>query len=190
MITKSMLNESKKAFLEDKKELANVVIKKEEAVDEIFRALNDYFEKIAGKPLNKSDSKRLAILTHSISDIERVGDHANNIVELFERKRKEKLKFSKYAMDELKDMFEKVENVYTKAIISLKEDNPEVAAQIDAIEKEVDRKEKEFEQNHIKRLKKRICNPSSGIIFVDTLRNLERISDHATNIGHAVIAGF
>ncbi|MDD5086861.1 MAG: Na/Pi cotransporter family protein [Candidatus Nanoarchaeia archaeon] len=190
MITKSMLNESKRAFLEDNKELANVVIKKEEAVDEIFRALNDYLEEISQKPLNKKDAKKLAILSHGISDIERVGDHANNIVELFERKKKEKLKFSKYAMDELKEMFEKVEKVYEKAVIALKDDDKNIAEEIDEIEDEVDKKEKHFEENHIKRLRKKICNPSSGIIFVDTLRNLERISDHATNIGNAVIAGF
>ncbi len=190
MITKSMLNESKKAFIEDKKDLVNIVIKKEDAVDEIFRVLNEYLEEISQRPLNKEDAKKLAILSHCISDIERVGDHANNIVELFERKKKEKLKFSKYAMDELKEMFEKVEKVYEKAIIALRDDNKNIAKEIDEIEDEVDKKEKQFEENHIKRLRKKICNPSSGIIFVDTLRNLERISDHATNIGNAVIAGF
>jgi phosphate:Na+ symporter len=190
MITKSMLNDSKKVFLENKKELVHVVVKKEEAVDEIFRALNNYLEEISQKSLNKKDAKRLTILSHSVNDIERVGDHANNIVELFERKRKEKLKFSKYAVNELKEMFEKVENVYEKAIIALRDDDKNIAGQIDELEDEVDKKEKQFEENHIKRLRKKICNPSSGIIFVDTLRNLERISDHATNIGNAVIAGF
>ena len=72
----------------------------------------------------------------------------------------------------------------------MKDDNKKIASEIDELESEVDAKEKEFENNHIERLKKKICNPSSGIIFVDTLRNLERISDHATNIGNAVIAGF
>jgi phosphate:Na+ symporter len=93
-------------------------------------------------------------------------------------------------VNELKEMFEKVENVYEKAIIALRDDDKNIAGQIDELEDEVDKKEKQFEENHIKRLRKKICNPSSGIIFVDTLRNLERISDHATNIGNAVIAGF
>jgi len=127
---------------------------------------------------------------HSVGDIERVGDHVNNIVELLERKNKEKLKFSKYAMKELRSMFESVEVVYDKAIIALKNDDKAAASEIDGLEMEVDRKEKEFEHNHIERIKKKICNPASGIIFVDTLRNLERISDHATNIGNAVISGF
>ena len=127
---------------------------------------------------------------HSVGDIERVGDHVNNIVELLERKNKEKLKFSRYAMKELRAMFESVEAVYDKAISALKDDDKAVASEIDGLESDVDKKEKEFEHNHIERIKKNICNPSSGIIFVDILRNLERISDHATNIGNAIIAGF
>lgn len=189
-ITQVMLKESEIAFLENRKDLIDIVIRKEEAVDEIFRSLNNYLEEISHKSLNKKDTKRLAILTHSVGDIERVGDHVNNIVELVERKNKEKLRFSKYAMEELRIMFEKVENVYGKAVNALKDDNKKIASEIDELESEVDAKEKEFEHNHIERLKKKICNPASGIIFVDTLRNLERISDHATNIGNAVIAGF
>ncbi|MBU4284543.1 MAG: Na/Pi cotransporter family protein [Nanoarchaeota archaeon] len=189
-ITQIMLKESKIAFLEGRKDLIDIVIRKEDAVDDIFEALNNYLSKISEKSLNKQDTKKLAILMHSVGDIERVGDHVNNIVELVERKNKEKLKFSKYAMKELEVMFEIVENVYDKAVIALKDDDKVVASEIDELEMEVDRKEKEFEHNHIERIKKKICNPASGIIFVDTLRNLERISDHATNIGNAVIAGF
>ena len=93
-------------------------------------------------------------------------------------------------MKELRAMFESVEAVYDKAITALKNYNKSVASEIGELEMDVDKKEKEFEHNHIERIKKNICNPSSGIIFVDILRNLERISDHATNIGNAIIAGF
>ena len=189
-ITQIMLKESEIAFLEGRKDLIDIVLRKEDAVDEIFRALNDYLSRISEKSLNKQDAKKLAILMHSVGDIERVGDHVNNIVELLERKNKEKLKFSRYAMKELRAMFESVEAVYDKAITALKNYNKSVASEIGELEMDVDKKEKEFEHNHIERIKKNICNPSSGIIFVDILRNLERISDHATNIGNAIIAGF
>ena len=189
-LTYEMLKDCIKIFKDKDKELIRLVLKKEDAVDNMFRSISGYLVKISQRELSKEDSRRLSILSHSIRDIERVGDHVNNLVESAERKFKEKLIFSEEAEKELEIMFEKVRVVYEKTITALKEDNKELAKEVIILEDDIDKFEDKFEKSHINRLKEKTCNPASGIIFVDILRNLERISDHATNIVNTIRFGF
>jgi len=109
---------------------------------------------------------------------------------LAERKIKSKLVFSETANREMSIMFDEVKRVYKNAIKALKENDERSAKITLKLEDDIDEKEKEFEANHIRRLEKGICHPASGIIFVDTLRNLERISDHSRNVANSVVVGF
>ena len=185
-----MLDLSMKAFEEGDKKKFITIKKEEEAVDELHGLIDRYLAKIGEKDLSQEQMKIHATLHHSIADIERVADHAHNIAELAETKIRNNVQFSEYADDELRITFNKVKDGYDKAINVLENRDEEFGRRVLDIEREIDVLEKEFEENHYKRLREGVCKPEAGPIFVDMLRNLERISDHAHNIVNAVLTGF
>ena len=149
-----------------------------------------FLNEIRFEDLSDRELKKLACLKHSITDIERVGDHANNLVELAEKKRKGALQFSEEAKDEIATMFTKTKLIYEFALTALADENREMIQRVRKLEDEVDNLQRVFEENHVRRLENKMCNPLMGIVFVDILRNLERIADHSTNIANAILLGF
>jgi len=115
-------------------------------------------------------------------NIERVGDHTENLAELTEEKISENLPFSDQALNELKFMFSKVQTSLLKSITALKNGDLNLALEVTAKEDEIDKIEQELRDHHIDRLNQGICYPESGVIFLDMISNLERIGDHANNI--------
>ena len=111
-------------------------------------------------------------------------------MELAERKIKKALTFSKIAKEEIATMCAKAKMIYEKALVALESENEEVVKAVRKTEIDIDRLQRVFESNHIRRIENKICNPLMGIVFVDILRNLERIGDHSTNIANAVLLGF
>ena len=189
-IVHSMIVDSKKIFLQNEKKLIKIVAAKEDSVDEIDKILDSYMTILSEKSMPVKDSEKLAGLMHAITDIERVGDHINNIVESAERIAKEKIDFSKDALQDLGRMFDAVESIFGKTVRALKGEDGGLIKQIFDDEGELDRMEKEFEAGHMKRLENNRCSPAAGVVFVDVLRNLERIGDHSDNIAHMLLVGF
>jgi phosphate:Na+ symporter len=189
-ITCEMLDKATSAIVEDQEEAIGKVKRMEEAVDEINEAVDRFLDEIRSEDLSEHELRVLACLKHSITDIERVGDHANNLVELAERKQKGTLKFSKEAKDEIETMCMKTKLIYKSALTVLADPNREVIQKVRNLEDEIDNLQRVFEENHVRRLENKICSPLMGIIFVDILRNLERIADHSTNIVNAMLLGF
>jgi phosphate:Na+ symporter len=189
-IVLGMIGDSKRIFLNNEKKLIKVVSAKEDSVDEIDEILDAYMTILSEKSMPVKDKEKLAGLMHAITDLERVGDHLNNIVELAERKEGEKVKFSTEAINDLRVMFEAVENIFGDTVKALKGEDGGLIKKIFDEEGEIDRLEKEFESAHMARLDKGACDPHAGVIFVDVLRNLERIGDHSDNIAHMMLVGF
>lgn len=189
-LTSEMLGKATLAIQDDKKEAVAKVKELEGIVDEIYHTLDKFLDDSRFSNLNEKELKKLAYLKHSLNDIERVGDHANNLVELAERKMKKALQFSEDAKKELATMCSKTKAIYEKALVALEGGNEEVVRTVRGLEEEIDRFQRVFEANHIRRLENKVCNPLGGIIFVDILRNLERVGDHSTNIANAVLLGF
>lgn len=185
-IALSTLDHSIKAFKENDLKLVKVVEKEEDAVDELDNAIEAFLVKITRRELSKSQAKRVAALVHSISDIERVSDHANNIGELTERMVREKLAFTEPADRELNEVFKKSRDSYMKAVRVIASGDRVLAEKVFDLEREIDGLTKQYEQNHFDRLRRGTCDAGAGVVFVETLRNLERISDHARNIALAV----
>jgi phosphate:Na+ symporter len=189
-LTYEMLEKALSALQQDKKEAIAKVKELESIVDEIFHAIDKFLNDSRFVNLNEKEFKKLAYLKHSLNDIERIGDHANNIAELAERKQKRTLAFSVDAKIELDTMGIKAKMIYEKALTALGTEDEEVVKTVRELEEEIDRLQRVYEANHIRRLENKICNPLMGIIFVDILRNLERVGDHSTNIANAILLGF
>jgi len=192
-ISAKMLEMSIEALLTENQKLPKIVYKKEESVDELHDEIDHYLEMISsskGKELTKKDSEHLARLNHSITDIERIADHAVNIAEYAEYRVKNNIKFSNFAKKEVNKLYKKVKSALDKSILSLKKTDRELAEEVLKIEEEIDMMEKKFNEEHMKRLKEGICAPTAGVVFIEILRNLERVGDHATNIANAVLVGF
>ncbi len=185
--TIEMIILSKSALLSRNLDDALKVIRFEDEVDESCRSTEDFIDKIREEELNKEDAiwriKLLAILT----DIERVGDLASNIAEFVVDKLKNGIIFSDDAVRELGGMFDLVEETYSTAIDSLKTKNKDLARVAEKLEDDIDILERKLKASHVERMRIGICDPQADTIFVETLRNLERIGDHADNIAYDVI---
>lgn len=189
-IVKEMLNSSEQALMTGKQQFILPVLKNEESVDELDNVIENYLTKISNQPLSKRQSQHIAVLIHSISDIERVADHTHNIAELTSYMRKEKIQFSRDAMDELQNIFNTAKQSYIDAIKVLDNQDEKLAREVLDLEIAVDQMQRELERNHLERLKTGVCRPEAGPIYLDIIRNLERISDHAHNIAYVTIFGF
>jgi phosphate:Na+ symporter len=189
-VTASMLSCSRKALFENSPRDIALVKENEKLVDELDDKIEVFISKISREALSKRQQAHLSVLLHAISDIERVADHANNISELAELKINKKIDLSEAAMEELLIVFDKADASLELCRKIIAEDRPDIIKQILSFEKEVDKLVAEFEANHIMRLEQNQCQPEAGPVFVDILRNLERITDHTHNVAYAKRFGF
>lgn len=186
-MVESMLNDVMMSFIQNDLNILKSVYLKEGVVNTLEKEITKYLVLVSQRSLSPMQSKRLTDLLNIVNDIERVGDHAENLAELAEEKIDEKLPFSEKALDELKYMFSKVHFSLNKSISALKNRDIELAREVALKEDEIDKIEKELRANHINRLNQGICYPESGVIFLDVISNLERVGDHANNISLMVI---
>ncbi len=182
----AMLEEVYTAFVNSSTEEIAPSARKEETINLLERAIVDYLARLSQESLSTEQSDRLAALLSMSSDIERIGDLAENIGELAEYRAEHRLPFSEEAADELHDMYQKVHDLAMDAIGLLESNDIQRATALLAAENEVDAMEKNLRLQHIHRLNTGTCFPASGIIFLDLISNLERVADHASNITEAV----
>lgn len=176
-----------KSFMEKSEEYTSEVFHKEKIINGLEKDIIGYLVELSNAPLTDEQQKRVNILFNLVNDIERIGDHADNIAELAQIAIDEKLEFSDVAMEEYGIIFAKAHKVLKTALEAF-ENNDILTAKIAIkLEEEVDSLEEEYRANHIGRLNKLECSPASGVIFLDMLSNLERVSDHSFNIGLYVL---
>lgn len=188
-IAETMLEDSRKGLFDKDKKAIRMVFRKEEQVDSLDNEIERYLTKISEKSLSKNQAREVAVLLHAISDIERVADHTHNIAELAGYKNKKKITFSPEAIEELNQIFNTSNESYTK-VIDVLEGKIKLIQEVLDLEVKADFLQKKLEKNHLERLKKGMCKPEAGPIYLDIIRNLERISDHAHNIACAIMLGF
>lgn len=188
-IVNESLNRSKNAIINlDAKDL-EYVLKKEKQINALERDIIQYLSELLNAPLTDHQHVVVTTLLNAVNDLERVGDHAENIVELAQYRIDNKVKLSASAVEELEYMFDRVSKAYTISLNAFKAGDNLIAEEVFVYEDEIDKLEKEYRSNHIKRLNDKGCNATAGIVFLDTISNLERIGDHASNIAEAVIEG-
>lgn len=163
------------------------VKQKEGVINKVCDSVSEYLVELCSYNLNDRDSETVTSLLNTISDMERIGDHAENVVELAEEMANEGISFSETALTELAEMTEATLGSYDNAIRALELDDVQYAVKTTYLEDRVDRMEKELRAGHITRLSNAECSVSAGIHFLDLLGNLERVSDHAMNIAQVVL---
>jgi phosphate:Na+ symporter len=181
------LDTSVRAFLETKEELVYKVFDIERKVNELSKATLEYLVKLDKVSLTNYEKDKLVVLMNSINDIERVGDHADNIAELVLYKIENKANFSEQAVNELTEMFNDTMNTFQASLNALKSIEVEDCNKVIDIDSRIDEMYKILRKNHIERLNTFVCEPNAGVIFLDIIGNLERIGDHSSNIAESIL---
>lgn len=122
-----------------------------------------------------------------VNDIERIGDHAENVVEAAIQKRDHDLSFSKEALSDLSSMLDMVITITTYSIEMFSKNSQTHLQEILDLENHIDQMERDLQQKHIQRLTNGECSPEAGMIFSDIVSGLERVADHATNIAFSIL---
>lgn len=175
------------AVLENDPDKALQVQAREETIDKMAEAISGYLVKISNLSLNSAQHALVNDLFYTVSNVERVGDHAENLAELAKFKVENNLVFSDTANKELEGIMELVTNSFVYSIKAREDQDLADARRAREFEDMVDNVEDELRQKHIERLTQGLCKPAAGVVFLDILTNLERISDHADNIAEYVL---
>lgn len=175
------------AIINEDENAIKQVFNTEEVINFLEREITGFMVALSNTSLSEEQSELVSGLFHVVNDIERVGDHADNLAELAQYKIDNKLPFSESAISQLTEIYETVKFAIDSSIEAL--ENTDFIKAEDVIETEgkIDELEKRFREDHIDRLSRGICNPVSGTVFLDILSNLERIGDHANNIAQMVL---
>ncbi|WP_226036914.1 Na/Pi cotransporter family protein [Aquibacillus saliphilus] len=166
---------------------SEVALQVEGALNNLDREITDYLVQLSGTPFTDAESAKHSALIDSVRDIERIGDHFENIIELVDYKISNKVIITEQAQADLNEMFDLTLNTVKQAIKALGEMNREEALEVVKKEEKIDQMERAYRKKHIIRLNEGACSGTSGIVFVDILSNLERIGDHSVNIADEVL---
>jgi len=158
------------------------VIENENSIDIFEDKIGSYILKISSKDLSETDSKIVSMMLHTIGDLERISDHAVNIVEAAEEMHKKKIMFSDQAVKELKVMIKAVNEILDMSIRSFMTADVSLAKCVEPLEDVIDQLRNELKSRHIERLRSGKCTIELGFILQDLLTNFERVSDHCSNI--------
>lgn len=185
-ITLDNLREAVDALLNNNEEKAKKVYKVEKVIDAHQKVIDAYLIKINNLSLTEKQHQIINNLFYTVSNIERVGDHAENLAELAIEKVDNDLHLSDSAYGELTDICKITVESFELAIRARETENIELIKKVSDIEKAVDKLKDELRQKHIDRLSQGLCSSENGVVFIDALINLERISDHSLNIANYV----
>ena len=170
------------AVMYNKYELIDVVLDTEKHIDDHVSNLSDFLVKLSNDGLTDRQSQQIKDLMYTVIDLERIGDHAENLAELAGKLKDGNMTFSEVGVEDLKHMREAVEGAVDSAVTARETGNMDMVRRSFRYEDEVDSLEEEIRDKHIERLSRQECNSETGVIFLNILTNLERVSDHAINI--------
>ena len=159
----------------------------EGAINNLDHKITEYLIEISSMSISSLDSVHHVALMETVRDIERVGDHFENIIELIDSLESNRVKISDEAMDDLAEMFTLTIDTVERAVESLNKGDLDLARTVLEKEDLIDKMERKFRKQHILRLNEGTCTAQAGMVFVDIVSNLERIGDHAVNISEVVL---
>ena len=158
----------------------------EDALNFLNKNITAYLTKLMSKDITRADERALGSYYHVVVDIERVGDYAVNIMEYTQKLKEQDAMLSEDAVNELREVKTTISSLFVSAMDAFERLDESVLSEVDILEESVDQASVELEARHIERIKKGICDPEIGSIFLQTLSNLERVGDHITNIAFSI----
>ncbi|MBE5956926.1 MAG: Na/Pi cotransporter family protein [Lachnospiraceae bacterium] len=173
-------------LLKDEKKIEQVY-ETERYIDFLNRSISEYLVKINQNTLPVGDAKMISAYFNVLNDIERIGDHAENIVEIIPDFAGNDLEFPIKSAIELKEMMNVANRLLKESINMFVTGNMAHMDEIKALEEEIDQTERNLQTAHIRRLERGDCSPEAGIFFTDVVSDIERVCDHGMNIAFALV---
>jgi phosphate:Na+ symporter len=189
-LVREMVRDSLQVFTREDRKLMQQVLQKEELVDSLEKEITVYLANLSQHSLTIEQSQAVSGFMHAVNDLERIGDHAQNIVVLAEAKMEEGLPFSEKALEELAEIYLHVDDMLESSIRAFSEEDLSLARAVVEQDDVVDHMERTLRKSHIARISDKVCHPPSGVIYLDVLSNFERIADHATNFAQVLLGEF
>ena len=160
--------------------------KTEEAINTIDDDLTRYLIRLSSEALSTKESEALTNILDSSRDLERIGDHAEALINLTDYLIRKNVEFSADALAELEDIYQKTAIFVKDALRSVEEDDQTLAAELQQRHEAIEKLEKKLRKTHISRLNKGECTPQAGVNFIDIISHYTRVADHAMNIAEKV----
>ena len=186
-VCRANLHTALESFFERDEDKAELVIEREKTINFLNHEINSYLVSLYRKGLPENDVSRISTMLSVTSDLERIGDLAENIAEYTQASASNRAKFSEDALHDLGDMAERVEYMVDLSMKAYDQEDRSLLSEARDVEDSVDAMQEEKTENHIERLKANICDPRGGVIYTDMVSDLERISDHAMNIAEGML---
>ena len=161
--------------------------KNEDLTDVLQKEITDFLVKLSQKSITQETSQEVASMMNMVNDLERVGDHCENLWTLNQRKLDQKITFSEIAMNEISEISDLTREFLATIVQALEDKNTGILDEAYRLEDGIDDIEERLRNNHIKRLNTGECTVNSGLIFIDMLHNFEKIGDHTYNFAKAVV---
>ncbi|MGI6704880.1 MAG: Na/Pi cotransporter family protein [Clostridia bacterium] len=186
-LARNNYEQSMAAFFDQDENKIQEVLEREKTINYLNHEITSYLVKVSNLDLPAYDGKRISSFFHVVNDIERIGDHAENMVEYTSYCIENRVTFSEIAIRDLKEMNKLVLENVDDSLAALKSRDVSIAKRVEPREQEIDDKQEDLRQSHIERLNRQQCSPSAAIIFMDIIGNMERVADHASNIANSVM---
>ncbi|MCK4752414.1 MAG: Na/Pi cotransporter family protein [Planctomycetes bacterium] len=187
--SRKALRRSVNGIINDDRKMLASTRQTEDFIDEFQSEITIYLSALSQRNLSDVVSTGLPVLLHTVNDLERIGDHAVNIVEIAERKIEQKLVFSKQALEETNQMRKEVDQMFDFVIEALENNDINAAKSALSNEANLNKMQMDFRRSHVQRMTDGVCTAIAGLIFIDMVDNVEKIGDHLTNIAQSVIGG-
>lgn len=181
------LKEASNALIHKKYEYSDEVYKREKYIDFLSREITEYMVESNRYGLPLKDRERIGGLFHVIIDVERIGDHAVNIMDDALKEKNKSIGFSTEGQKDMTKMYEKVIEIFEKSIQAFTAEDISGFGEINKLEDVIDQMKIDCQEGHVKRMAEGKCSIESGLIFTDLVIGYERIADHAVNIAYSIL---
>lgn len=183
---KQNVNDAMQMLFDTTADKTEAIAEREKMLNSLNKNITVYLTKLVGKNLSDEDDKKVSSYFKVVSDVERVGDYAENVMEYANRLRESELALSSEAIQELNLFLDKINSLYDIAITAFDDRNTSILGQVEEIEQDIDDYCAMLEKRHIDRVRQGNCTAQAGSIFLQTISNLERVADHINNVAKSI----